>query len=60
LGGAKIKLRLPDGRVIAATAIKGPVLIAIPSKYARTAHEGTYIVAFDHHGREMLRGRPED
>jgi hypothetical protein len=57
---SRIKLHLPDGRVIAATAIKGQVLIAIPSKYARTAHQGSYIVAFDRHGRKILRGRPEN
>jgi hypothetical protein len=57
---ARIELHLPDGRVIRARPIKDQVLTAIPPRYARTGHAGSYIVAYDRHGTEILRGRVEN
>jgi hypothetical protein len=57
---SRIQLHLPDGRAITATPIKGHILIAIPSKYARAGHNGSYIVPFDRDAHEVARGRPEN
>jgi hypothetical protein len=52
----RIDVHLPGRRVLTIKPKQGFVLVAVPVKYARAAHNGTYALGFDRAGKQVARG----